>query len=231
MSSKCIVALFMGPPGAGKGTLSAYCKKELGWYQLSTGDLLRQHILEQTELGKQIDFIIKSGKLVSDELINSMVGQWLKDLCAYGPKGVILDGYPRTIAQAQALTSLLEESLGNISLNVVRLQVNEQTASARIATRIVCENSECQAVYSVMSNSSMKPQEDMVCDKCNGSIGKRKDDQESSIGDRLAIYSKHEENLLNFYSELGLSVINCDAEQSIQGLFSEFKNLMNIHSI
>ncbi len=229
MSREHTVVLFIGPPGAGKGSLSEYCERELGWKQLSTGNLLRKHISEQTELGKQIDLIIKSGKLVSDELINAIVEQWLLASCSHGSTGVILDGYPRTIAQARSLNSLIERALMRSKLNVVRFLVDDQVAIDRISARFICENKDCQAVYSALKHSSMKPKETMACDKCQSPIGKRKDDQESVAKDRLSMYRKHESDLLNFYQELGMPVIECDAGQSVDNLFNEFKTLMNIH--
>ncbi len=229
MSREHRVALFIGPPGAGKGSLSEYCKRELGWKQLSTGNLLRRHISEQTELGKHIDLIIKSGKLVSDELINTMVEQWLREVYSQGCTGVILDGYPRTIAQAKALNTLFERDLKALQLNVVRFLVDDQVAIDRISARFICINKDCQAVYSGLKHSSMRPKEDMACDKCQSPIGKRKDDHESVVKDRLSMYRKHESDLLHFYQKIGLKVIECDAGQSMGNLFNEFKTLMNIH--
>lgn len=227
--SSPVIALFMGPPGSGKGTLSERCMKELGWYQLSTGNLLRKHISEQTDLGKQIDFIIKSGKLVSDELINAMVKQWLLDLRQKNPQGIILDGYPRTRAQAKALSELLRDVFGDIPLRAVRLCIDDQVAVDRMTSRLVCQNKECQAVYSLMTNSSMRPKDPTKCDKCGSPIGKRKDDEVAVIKDRIDTYNKHEKHLLDFYDEIGLPVIECNAQQSVGNLFSEFKTLMNIH--
>lgn len=229
MNQQNTVALFIGPPGSGKGSLSEYCKKELGWRQLSTGNLLRKHISEQTEIGKQIDFIIKSGKLVPDELINSLVKQWLLDISEQGCSGVILDGYPRTIKQAAALNSFFENNLKASRLRVVRFLIDDQEAVSRISARFICENRDCQAVYSALKYSTMKPKNGMVCDKCGSSIGKRKDDHELVAKDRLVIYRKHEDDLLSFYQDLGLTVLECDAAQSVEDLFNEFKVLMNIH--
>ena len=90
------IVLFVGPPGSGKGTLSQKCVQELGWKQISTGDLCRAHIANETEIGKKIDFAIKSGKLVDDGLISQMVFEWFSEQ-KNGPHTVILDGYPRTV--------------------------------------------------------------------------------------------------------------------------------------
>src|SRR5438105_2140053 len=104
------IFIFLGPPGSGKGSVSRLCIKDLGWVQLSTGNLCRKHIAKQTEIGKEIDFAIKSGKLVSDDLITNMVLEWFqKDFD--DSHTVILDGYPRTIMQAQAFTKLFDKQL------------------------------------------------------------------------------------------------------------------------
>jgi len=229
VSLKYTVALFIGPPGAGKGSLSEYCRRELGWKQLSTGNLLRKHISEQTDLGKQIDLIIKSGKLVPDELINAIVEQWLIESCSHNSTGMILDGYPRTIAQAKSLNALIERAFMVSRLKVVRFLVDDRVAIDRISARFICTNKDCQAVYSSLKYSSMKPREAMACDKCQSPIGKRKDDRESIAKERLSVYRKHERGLLDFYQELGQPVIECDAGQQMDDLFNDFKMLMNIH--
>lgn len=223
------VVLFMGAPGSGKGTLSARCEHDLGWCQLSTGNLLRQHIIAHTEIGKQIDFILKSGKLVSDELVNSMVEEWLFEVKDSGCKGIILDGYPRTIAQAGALCTFLARNLPNFSLKVVRLRVHEQTAIDRMLKRLVCNNKDCQAIYSTAKSLPMSSSQMMKCGKCGSTIGRRKDDYESSIQERLVTHAKHENALLDFYKHHGVSIIECNAEQPVDSLFDEFKTLMNVH--
>ena len=104
------IIVFIGPPGSGKGTLSGLCVKELGWVQISTGNLCRKHIADKTKIGQEIDFAIKSGKLVSDNLITDMIIDWFKHV-GDQVRTVVLDSYPRTVAQAQALTSFLRRIL------------------------------------------------------------------------------------------------------------------------
>ncbi|MDZ4153972.1 adenylate kinase family protein, partial [Methylicorpusculum sp.] len=117
--------LFIGPPGSGKGTLADACVKSLNWKQLSTGNLCRQHIAEQTEIGKHIDFAIKSGKLVSDSLIVAMVHDWFSRYLAEH-NTVILDGFPRTVPQAQELSALLEQSFSAAQLQIIQLAVSDE---------------------------------------------------------------------------------------------------------
>src|SRR5437870_4418018 len=102
------IYIFIGPPGAGKGTLAQLCASRMGWIQCSTGDLCRKHVAEQSPLGMQIDLLIKSGKLISDELVIEMVEEWLhKNLYAY--EHIIFDGFPRTRVQAELLEALLKK--------------------------------------------------------------------------------------------------------------------------
>ena len=114
MNNQKNLIVFMGPPGAGKGSLSQLCVDEFGWVQLSTGFLCRKHIAAQTTIGRQIDFFIKSGKLVDDSLIVDMVEEWLAEQIDQ-QRGVILDGFPRSVVQAQALDEILKkfESISN----------------------------------------------------------------------------------------------------------------------
>lgn len=109
--------IFMGPPGSGKGSLSKLCKTYWGWQQLSTGNLCRKHISEDTQIGKEIDFIIKSGKLISDELIASMVDAWLTDVVGK-EYSLILDGYPRNFTQAQDLLRLIQDKYISIAYTI-----------------------------------------------------------------------------------------------------------------
>ena len=133
--------MFIGAPGSGKGTLSALCVRELGWERLSTGELCRKHIAEKTSIGTEIDFAIKSGKLVSDILIASMVEQWFVEH-KKSNKPVILDGYPHTVSQAKALDSLFEELFPNIQLKVVHFLISQDALRERLDGRLICLNTD-----------------------------------------------------------------------------------------
>jgi len=160
------IVLFLGPPGAGKGTLSHLCVKRLGWVQLSTGNLCREHIAQSTEIGKKIDFALKSGKLVEDSLIVDMVDQWLNGLTetVTGGQTVIFDGFPRTVPQAEALQELIAKR-GDISLRLVRLTMSDNDLVTRLLARAICKNNKCQAVYSVHEHSTLKPRKPDICDE------------------------------------------------------------------
>ena len=221
------ILVFIGPPGSGKGTISSYCTKNLGWEQLSTGDLCRKHIREQTEIGKQIDFFIKSGRLVTDSVIIEMVNQWLEQQLASG-KDIILDGYPRTIAQAEALDSLLKEKFAGVNLHVVTFEVPDEVVIERLCERYVCQSSECQAVYSMIEGSGLKPKDDMICDLCASPLKRRLDDTKESVIERLKIYHEHENTLANFYRNKIGKILKLDARKPIEDVIFDFKKLIGI---
>lgn len=225
------VYIFVGAPGSGKGTLSALCAKELDWERLSTGELCRKHIAEQTSIGKQIDFAIKSGKLVSDDLMTSMVEQWFftyeKNNKMTVNKSIILDGYPRTVAQAHALDVLFKQQFPQVRLHIVYFLVSQDTVKERLGGRLICLNPDCQAVYS-LHRAELRPSREMQCDVCKGALGSRKDDQIASIFERLKIYFENEKQLLNYYSMQGNSPIELSAEADPLEVFKDFKKRMNV---
>lgn len=224
--NKAIIIL-IGPPGSGKGTISRLCTEKLGCAQLSTGNLCRKEIAEGTEIGKQIDFALKSGKLVSDSLISKMVEDWLFEKRDAG-QAIILDGYPRTVAQADSLYHLLNGKLNEYRVFIIRMNISDDAIIARLVGRYVCSNKECQAVYSVLKDSPLAPKKDMICDVCSHALIRRKDDQEDSIRERLITYHQHEQALLDFYVGKGQTVIEFDAAKPFGQLFQEFGRLVGI---
>jgi adenylate kinase len=224
------IFVFLGPPGAGKGSLASMCVREHGWEKLSTGDLCRKNIAEQTEIGKKIDFAIKSGKLISDELITLMVEDWL-GCKVEGHQAIILDGYPRTIAQAQEFTKLLSDKFDFLKLQVIRLAISDSLVIDRLSSRYVCQNKECQAVYSLVNGSNLAPKNHMQCNHCQSDIGRRDDDNEGVIRKRLKTYYTHEQEILNFYNQLGCSVKEVNVEKSLDAVFNDFKLLVGIENI
>lgn len=218
------IFLFLGAPGSGKGTLSAMCSQYFGWQQLSTGNLCREHIAQGTPIGKQIQKILESGDLVSDDIIAGIVVEWIlsqKEL----PQGIIFDGYPRTKNQAETLHSFLQEKLSQFELIVVKLAIDEQLLHDRIINRVICSNKDCGCVYSLSANSKSQPQKNMVCDKCGSVLIHRADDTESSLKHRLSVYYQHEQEMIDFYVDKGLCVHLLDGSQSGQEVFEDFKKL------
>ena len=176
--------IFLGPPGAGKGTLAAQVAEEYKIPQISTGDIFRENIKNQTELGKKVKAIMDAGGLVGDDVVLEIVEDRLKkDDCK---NGFILDGFPRTIPQAEAF-----EKLG-IDVKVVNFEVNNDLIIARLSNRRVCKS--CKANFNV---KFMPPKVEGVCDKCGGELFTREDDKLESITHRLEVYRKETEPLID----------------------------------
>ncbi len=221
MSFQSEIFILIGPPGSGKGSLSSLFVKELGWSQLSTGNLCRKHIAEQTEIGKKIDLVIKSGKLIDDSVVTQMVAGWFKEHINRVP-AVILDGYPRTVIQAGALSDLLKSTYPDQKVTVVRFVISDDAVVKRLCSRYICENKDCQAVYSLVSGSSLAPKKTGICDVCSGQLVRRDDDVEESIRRRLHVYHKHEQVLIDFYHRVGQSIVEIDADRPIVDIFKYF---------
>lgn len=191
MSTHPVYLLFIGPPGAGKGTQAAALEKDLGLKQVSSGDLFRENLKNQTELGKLARSYIDRGELVPDEVTIRMVQDRLqRPDCA---KGVILDGFPRTLEQAGALDAMLVGQGSKISLVPV-LTVPDDELVARLTGRRVCRN--CGTTYHVQFNPS---QVEGVCDACGGELYQRSDDSLETVRNRLYVYYKQTSPLIGYY--------------------------------
>ena len=184
--------IFLGPPGAGKGTQAAIVCKALDIPSISTGDMLRAAVKEGTEIGKQAQSYMESGKLVPDEVIIGIVAERVeKPDCA---KGYILDGVPRTIAQAQAL-----EDKGIKFDHVISIEVDDAVVEERLEGRRVCQS--CGATYHVTANPS---KQEGVCDSCGHELIQRKDDCPETVKHRLEVYHQETEPLKAFYEKRGV---------------------------
>ena len=190
--------ILLGAPGAGKGTVAKMLTKIDGSVQISTGDILRGAVQAGTELGKQAEEYMKRGDLVPDELIMGIMEKRLQEPdCA---KGFLLDGFPRTIPQAEALKELLARL--DIKLDmVVNIDVPREVILDRLTTRRTCSNPECQAIYNVKSNP---PKQEGVCDKCGSPVIQRDDETEEAINHRLETYNEKTAPLIGFYEKEGL---------------------------
>jgi len=199
--------ILLGAPGAGKGTVAKMLTKLDGSVQISTGDILRGAVQAGTELGKKAEAFMKSGDLVPDELIMGIMENRLQEPdCA---KGFLLDGFPRTIPQAEALKSLLAKL--NIHLDMaVNLEVPREVILDRLTTRRTCSNSACQAIYNVKSNP---PKQKGICDKCGSPVVQREDETEEAISHRLETYTQKTAPLIGFYEKEGM-LINVNATSS-----------------
>lgn len=188
--------ILLGAPGAGKGTVAKLLTKVDGSVQISTGDILRGAVKDGTELGKKAHAFMTAGDLVPDELIMDIMGErLLEDDCK---AGFLLDGFPRTIPQAEALKTLLEKL--DIKLDfAVNLEVPRDEILRRLTTRRTCVD--CGAIYNVIS---MPPKVEGKCDKCDGDIVQRDDETEEAISKRLDVYNEKTAPLANFYKDAGM---------------------------
>ena len=188
--------VLLGPPGAGKGTQAANLKENLNIPHISTGDIFRSNIKNGTDLGKEVQGYMDKGELVPDELTTSIVWDRLdQDDCK---DGFLLDGFPRTINQAEALKAGLEER--NIELDVViNIDVAAEVLIKRLSGRRVCKG--CGATYHVDSNPTKVAG---VCDKCSSEVIQRADDSEETVRNRIEVYNNETAPLIDFYTKEGL---------------------------
>lgn len=210
--------ILLGPPGAGKGTQASSIVAEYGITHISTGDIFRHNIKNETELGKKVKSYLDKGQLVPDELTIDLVWDRLsKDDCK---KGFLLDGFPRTINQAEALQKGLEER--GLKLDkVINIDVDKNILVERLSGRRVCKN--CGETYHVDNKPTLK---DGVCDKCSGEVIQRADDNEKTVLDRIEVYEKQTFPLIDFYKNLGL-ILTVDGTLSIEDVFSQIKESLS----
>ncbi len=183
--------VLLGPPGSGKGTQGAKLAEALGVPRISTGDILRRNVASGTELGTKAKAFMEAGGLVPDDLVIAMTAERLKEPDAR--KGFVLDGFPRTIAQAEALAKLAPLDA------VVNLFLEPEELVKRSAGRRVCPN--CESVYHLVSNP---PRRAGICDKCGSALVTRPDDREEVVRTRIETYERQTAPLVQYYKERGL---------------------------
>lgn len=184
--------IFIAPPAAGKGTMSSLVSKNYNIPHISTGNLLREKIKENTEQGRFIKDEIQKGNLITDEIMNNLVKERLSSNDTLN--GYILDGYPRTIDQAIKLDELLISL--NKSIIVIYLKIDQETALKRSLGRLICPK--CNKIYNT-SNPEMMPLKENTCDDCNILLESRIDDNEESFNKRFDLYLKETKPLLDYY--------------------------------
>ena len=183
------VVIILGPPGAGKGTQAKAVESELSLPQISTGDMLREAIAGKTALGLEAKRAMDAGELVSDDIVNGIVGARIQaEDCN---NGFILDGYPRNLSQAEALNQYLGEG---DRVSVIELDVNMRRLVSRLTARRTC--SKCSEIYNL---ESRPPKRQGVCDKCRGELVQRPDDTEQVVMDRMETYRAETEPLVAFH--------------------------------
>ena len=203
-------AVLLGPPGAGKGTQAVRLVEKYEIPHISTGDIFRKNIKEGTELGKKAQEYMNAGALVPDELVVDLVKDRLQqDDCK---NGFLLDGFPRTIFQAEKLDEFLSES--NLKMDIViNLQVEKEALIKRLTGRRVCKD--CGASYHIVN---IPPKKEGVCDICGGELIQRKDDNIETVENRINVYEEQTAPLIGYYKEAG-SLVDFDGEASLDEVF------------
>lgn len=203
-------AVLLGPPGAGKGTQAVRLVEKYEIPHISTGDIFRKNIKEGTELGKKAQEYMNAGALVPDELVVDLVKDRLQqDDCK---NGFLLDGFPRTIFQAEKLDEFLSES--NLKMDIViNLKVKKEALIKRLTGRRVCKD--CGASYHIVN---IPPKKEGVCDICGGELIQRKDDNIETVENRINVYEEQTAPLIGYYKEAG-SLVDFDGEASLDEVF------------
>ncbi len=198
--------IFLGPPGSGKGTQAAMLAGELGLSHISMGDILRQEIKQETEIGKEAASYLKNGALVPDDVVNKIA---LKAVEGASGNGFLLDGYPRTRYQAEFLA-------GKTAIDkVIYIDVPQTEVVKRLSGRLVCRN--CSAVYHVKSKP---PKTSGLCDACGGELYVRNDDKEETIVKRFEVYEKETEPLVKYYGD---KLVRIEGTGDLKQVFASIK--------
>lgn len=210
--------ILLGGPGAGKGTQAKKLVEKYNIPQISTGDILRGAVKNNTELGQKAKSFMDSGELVPDEVIIGIVkDRILEDDCS---NGFIFDGFPRTTAQAEALDTMLTEL--DIKLDAaINFKVSDEVIVARMSGRRTC--AQCQAVFNVKFNP---PKQEGICDKCSGELTQRDDEKEEVVRNRLKVYEDQTAPLIDFYNNKEL-LKDVNGEQEINTIFEEVTNMLD----
>ncbi|HHV38238.1 MAG TPA: adenylate kinase [Tepidimicrobium sp.] len=204
--------VLLGPPGAGKGTQASVIVREYNIPHISTGDIFRDNIKRGTELGKKAKEYMDKGLLVPDDLVVSIVRDRIAEADCKG--GFLLDGFPRTVSQGEAL----DEELERISLGldkVINIDVEKEILLQRAMGRRVCRD--CGATYHVEFSP---PKEEGICDTCNGELFQREDDKVETVEQRIKVYNEQTEPLIDYYTRKGL-ILNVDGSKSIDEIFEK----------
>ena len=204
---KCIILL--AAPAAGKGTISKYIEDKYNYKHISTGDLLREEVKNNTEIGKVIEPLLLKGSLVGDNIIEEVL---LRELLKTN-SNIILDGYPRTLNQAKKLDELLNKANVELS-NVINIDIDKEIAIERITNRLVCDN--CKSVY------NKKLIKENICTKCGGNLSSRSDDNKETFLDRYDTFLKETKPLINYYKDKLVTIYNNSSLEDI------FKNVDGI---
>ncbi|HML36971.1 MAG TPA: adenylate kinase [Bacillota bacterium] len=209
--------ILLGPPGAGKGTQAAMICQKYGIPHISTGDILRKHIKEGTDLGKKAQEYMNKGELVPDDLVLEIAaGRLMEEDCN---RGFLLDGFPRTVYQAEQLDKFLNEKDLDIDL-VIDINVGKEELMTRLIGRRVCRN--CGATYHVIN---MPPEKEGICDVCGGALYQRSDDTAATVENRIEVYNAQTAPLVEYYEKLG-KVAHIDGAMGLEDVFNDIVRIV-----
>ncbi len=209
--------ILMGPPGAGKGTQADRLKKEFKIPHISTGDMFREAVEQKTELGLEAKKFMDSGQLVPDQITIGIVAERLAQ--ADCSKGFLLDGFPRTTVQAEALDEVMTK-IGKVIKVVINIDVPKSILLERIAGRVSC--SKCKAIFNL---ATLAEDSNKICGTCGGELIQRSDDQGDTIVKRLNVYDEQTNPLLDYYHKKGL-LKNIDGNRDSEVIYSEIKAIL-----
>lgn len=209
--------ILLGPPGAGKGTQAVRLVEKYGIPHISTGDIFRKNIKDGTALGKKAQEYMNKGELVPDSLVIEIALDRLReDDCK---TGFLLDGFPRTVEQAEALDAFLEGEGKKVD-HVLDMHVDKEILMDRLVNRRVCKA--CGATYNL---KGMSPKKEGICDKCGGELYQRADDSEETVNNRIDVYNAQTKPLLAYYEKAG-NISHFDGSIGFEKLFTEIVNLL-----
>ena len=186
--------VMLGAPGTGKGTIGKILSNDLKLTHISTGDMFREQINKKTELGNKIKSYMENGILIPDDVVIETVEARLLEHDV--EKGAILDGFPRTAMQAEALKKFLKFYRNNEKRVEIELDVPDDEIIRRVVNRLICSNKTCGAIY---NKETKPPKQEGICDICGGTLKRRDDDNEETVKKRLEIYHQNSEELVDFY--------------------------------
>ncbi len=214
--------VFLGPPGAGKGTLGEFFCERTGLIHVSTGQLLRDEMAAGTELGLQVKGLIGSGALVSDEIVTAMVAKRIaqKDIREHG---CLLDGYPRTVPQANSLKTIFADNNSSLTAAVL-IDSDRELLMTRLTARRMCSNRECGAIYNLQTH---RPCKEGICDRCGSALYQRADDSEKTASERLRVYDQQTAPLIDYYRKEGLLVVTVSKDTTVDENYNDMLKALN----
>jgi len=215
--------ILIGPPGSGKGTQAKLLSDRLHLAHIATGDILREAIRLRTSAGRKAKPFVRKGKLVPDDLVNQLVANRFRR--EDRPERFVMDGYPRTLAQAASFDQVLRQQFLNLTAVIV-LRVNDEEIIRRLSGRWICPKADCQATYHVTANPPRVPG---VCDRCGSKLIQRDDDKEETIRHRLEVYRTNTLELIPHYQRQGL-VREVTGEGEIDRIYNNIVQVLPVAS-